>query len=364
MSNKVMLYDPSLFVNREPEVQRVEKKIACLLERLPVSLPHTAFHGPRGSGKTWLLNYLRDRLAERFGNQITLLFSPLDPRDPHPAKSVLKSACSTLGVLLPAEVPLYEISLWLTNCCHEVGHPVVIIVDELDKVPLDILKEIELYYISPLFRHPNVLLILGSRIPAPGGRLGDVEFKLRVESRDLPPFDQTQTGEQLRRLGCNPALAPAILEAGGGYPISNAILAQQWATDPGRALEECAQALLEGVPKDLQQYFRVLCVPDTIEIERMPRLLAVYFSRDPSYWDTQLCRRILTDMVRTHLVRWEKWTPSRYGMDPAVRQVLLSALQRTTPPCGRNSRLAESRGGGCDEPLRNAGRICRRSGNR
>lgn len=332
MSNQVISYTPLLFVNRDPEVQLIERKITRLLEGLSASPPHTAFHGPRGSGKSWLLNYLRDYLPRVFGNQIALTFSPLDPHDPHLTENVLKSACSALGIPLPAGASLDDISLWLTNRCRESERPVVMIVDELDKVPPEVLREIELYFISPLFRLPNVPLILGSRVPTPGGRLGDVEFKRRVENQDLPPFDQTQTEDQLRKLGCDPALAPEILEAGGGYPISNAILAQKWATDPGQALEECAQALLEGVPDDLQPYFRALCVPDTIEIERMPCLLAVYFSSDPSHWDTQRCRRILTDMVRTHLVRWGKWTPSGYGMDPAVRQVLRSALQRNDPP--------------------------------
>lgn len=324
-------YNSSLFVNREPEVQLVEQKIARLLEGLPVSLPHTAFHGPRGSGKSWLLNYLHDTLPQRFGNRITLIFSPLDPRDSHLAENVLKSACSVLSISLPAGASLDEISLWLTNRCREAGRPVGIIVDELDKVPSEVLKQIELYYISPLFRLPNVLLILGSRVPAPGGRLGDVEFKRRVENWDLLPFDQRQTEEQIRKLGHNPAIAPEVLAAGGGYPISNAILSQEWATAPDQALEKCAQALLEGVPEDLRQYFRALCVPDIIEIERMPCLLVSYFGGNPSYWDTQRCRRILMDMVRTHLVRWSKWTSSGYGMDPAVRQVLRNALQRSNP---------------------------------
>lgn len=331
MSNEA-IYTPSLFVNRDPEVQLIEKKITRLLEGLLVSPPHTAFHGPRGSGKSWLLHHLRELLPERFDERIALIFSPLNPLDPHLAKNVLKSACSALGVPLPAGASLDEISLWLTNRCRESKRPLVIIVDELDKVPPEVLKDVELYFISPLFRLPNVLLILGSRVPAPGGRLGDVEFKRRVENQDLPPFNQTQTEDQLRKLGCDPALAREILEAGGGYPISNAILAQTWATDPGRALEECAQALLEGVLDDLQPYFRALCAPDTIEIEHMPCLLAAYFGNDPSHWDTQRCWRILTDMVRrTYLVRWGKWTSSGYGMDPAVRQVLRSALQRNAP---------------------------------
>lgn len=324
-------YIASLFVNRDEDIQRIYWKISRLLERTLVFSPHTAFHGPRGCGKSWLLLHLNESLPQKFGDQIHLVFSPLDPEDPHLAENTLRRACAALDFRLPAGVSLDEISRGLTEHCRQARRPVVILVDELDKLTPEQIREIDLYYIAPLYRLPNVLFILGSRVPAPGGYLNDVEFKRRVENRELAPFGLPDTEEQIRRLGGDPTIAPEILAAGGGYPISNAILAQGWAKDPAAALEACAQALLDRIPEDLQRYFRALCVPDVIEIERMPCLLAVYFNDDPRNWDTQRCRRILTDMLRTYLVRWGKWIPSGYGMDPAVRQVLRSALQRNDP---------------------------------
>lgn len=330
MSNMLPFpYDASRFVNREADIQQIRWKISRLLEGIPVSTPHTAFHGPRGCGKSWLLLHLKENLPRMFGDRIRLVFSPLDPNDLYLTENTLRSASSALGLRLPAVASVDEMSALLTEHCRQAGCPVVILVDELDKVPSERLRELELYYIAPLYRLPNVLFILGSRVPAPGGRLSDVEFKRRVENRELPPFDLQQTEEQIRKLGFDPAIAQEILKAGGGYPISNAILAQKWAVDPGGALEECVQALLEGVPEDLQHYFRALCVPDTIERDRMPCLLATYFNDDPSHWDTQRCQRILMDMVRAYLVRWRQGT--QYVMDPAVRQALRSALQRNQP---------------------------------
>lgn len=325
-------YNSSLFVNRDEDVQRIYWKISRFLKTIPVFPPHTAFHGPRGCGKSWLLLHLNESLPQKFGNQILLVFSPLDPADPYLIENTLRSACRALDFRLPTGVSLDEISRGLTEHCRWAGRPVVILVDELDKLTPEQIREIDLYYIAPLHRLPNVLFVLGSRVPAPGGYLNDVEFKRRVENRELAPFSLSDTEEQIRRLGGDPDIAPDILEAGGGYPISNTILARGWPTDPGLALEECAQALLEGIPEDLQQYFRALCVPDVIEIDHMPPLLATHFGENPKNWDTQRCRRILMDMVRTYLVRWRKWT-SGYGyvMDPAVRQVLRSALQRNNP---------------------------------
>lgn len=322
-------YDPALFANRKDEVEQVCQKISRLLEGTPVPFPHTAFHGPRGCGKSWLLSHLQRVLPQKFRNQIRLAFSSLDPNDPYLTENTLRSASSALGLRLPAVASVDEMSALLTEHCRRAGCPVVILVDELDKVPPEVLKELELYYIAPLYRLPNVLFILGSRVPAPGGRLNDVAFKRRVENRELPPFDLQQTEEQIHKLGVDRAIAQEILDVGGGYPISNAILAQGWAVDPGKALEKCAQALLEGIPEDLQRCFRALCLADTIERDRMPCLLATYFNDDPSHWDIQRCQRILMDMVRTYLVRWRQGT--QYVMDPAVRQVLRSALQRNYP---------------------------------
>lgn len=324
-------YDPSFFVNREAEVQCVRRKVARLLEEIPDFTPHTAFHGPRGCGKSWLLHHLREDLLREFGDRILLAFSALNPDDPQLAENTIRDAGRALGFRLPLGGPLDELSRALTESCRRADRPVVLFADELDQVPPDRLREVDLYYIAPLYRLPNVLFVLGSRVPGPGGRLNDVEFKRRVENQELPPFDLQQTEEQVRRLGCAPRIAPDILEAGGGYPISNAILAPKWTTDPCEALEECAQALLDGVPPDLQKYFWALCVLDVIDINRMPCPLAVYFGNDPSDWDAQRCRRILMDMVRTHLVRWAKWTPFGYGMDPAVQRVLRNALRRNQP---------------------------------
>ena len=325
------VYAPGHFVNRDEEIGRVLRKVERLLENFPPTPPHTAFHGPRGSGKSWLLHRLRDRLAEKFGDQITLLFFPLDPCNPDLAEKVLRDACDQLGLPTPPAATLDDLNCWLVDRCQKHPRAIVIIVDELDKVEPEPLRTLENYFILPLCRIPRLLLVLGSRVPRPRGRLGDVELKRRTENVELPPFDETWTRKQITALGCSPALAPDILAVGGGYPLSNAILAARWKTDPGKALQDCAEALLDGVEKYLHDYFRALCPLDSIDVDRMAPLLAAYRGDPQENWDRQRCHRILMDMVSTRLVQWGRWTSSGYGMDPAVRQVLRSTMQRNQP---------------------------------
>ncbi len=329
-------YAPDHFVNRDEEIGRVLRKVERLLENFPPTSPHTAFHGPRGSGKSWLLHRLRDRLAEKFGDQITLLFFSLNPSNRALAEDVLQTACHELGLPTPPAATLDDLNWWLVDLCQKHPRPIVIIVDELDKVEPEPLKTLENYFILPLCRIPCLLLVLGSRVPRPRGRLGDVELKRRTENVELPPFDEKWTREQITALGCSPALAPDILAVGGGYPLSNAILAARWKTDPGKALQECAEALLDGVEDHLRPYFWALCPLDSIDVDRMGPLLAAYRDEPLENWDRQRCHRILMDMVSTRLVQWKRWTSSGYGMDPAVRQVLRSAMQRNQPVLWEN----------------------------
>jgi len=336
-------YAPGLFVNRDEEIERVLRKVERLLENLAPIPPHTAFHGPRGSGKSWLLHRLRDVLTQQFGNRITLLFFSLDPSDPAPAEPVLREACHELGLPTPPAATLDDLNCWLVDLCQKHPRPIVIIVDELDKVEPEPLKTLENYFILPLCRIPRLLLVLGSRVPRPRGRLGDVELKRRTENVELSPFDEARTREQIAALGYDANLAPYILAIGGGYPMSNAILAAGWTTDPGKALQDCAGALLDGVDGYLRPYFWALCPLDSIDVDRMAPLLAEYFGDPLENWDRQRCHRILMDMVSTRLVQWGRWTSSGYGMDPAVRQVLRSAMQRNQPVLwGNLSRIAST----------------------
>ena len=353
-----VLYDVKYFVDREELLTQVLDKVRALRKGEPVRKRTTAFYGPRGSGKSWLIRELYQRIRDKFEDAVHLLYLSfcaddaagdavhlhVQPADadasPEPTcGAVLARCCEMVGFPLDPGLPLDELSARLVGWCQaHRGRPLLILVDGIDELPPDFLRLLESYLLAPLVVEPNVLLVLGGRTRDPRPGSGYVwktpEIKLYADEHTLEPFDEGWTQKQLERLKddypVDPAAAPKVVEVGGGYPLSNVVLAQHvtgsppdWRVQP-EGLRECAEELLESVA-DLRQYFQALCVLRAFDEDRMAPLLATWFSDDPAKWDYQRCRRIREDMVATRLVRWRGG--QGYVMDEAVRTVLENALR-------------------------------------
>lgn len=315
-------FDRDLFVDREAELECVRNKICQYLNRRSPRPRHTAFHGPRGCGKSWLLRYLAEvYLPAQFKDKIPIVFALLDPENPSLLHDLLIHTANVLGLELPMGATPREIAHWIPQWCRQMDRPAVFIVDEIDRLTFDALREMERHYIYPLAMEPNAFLVLGMRVLTPKGRLGDPTFKTSLETRYLPPFDAIQTKDQAARL--KEPFKPEILEITGGNPMANAILMK------GGTVQECAEIMLGGVDKSLREYFWPLAVPDRIEMDRMPSLLAAHLGGTPEAWDRQTCHRILRDMTATGLVRWESGLS--YRMDEALQRVLRRAFQEAKP---------------------------------
>lgn len=347
-------YHKDYFVDREGEVSRVHEKVQRLLKGERPHLPHTLFYGPRGRGKSWLLRYLACYLQEKeeFQNRVRVLYlvlvrgesaageGPAGTLELEAAKAnadpeaavgqVLSKALEQLGLSPVPRVDLAQASAWLVERVRE-GKPLVVLVDGLDEASPSLLGCLESYYLAVLAKEPNVLLVLGSRVPRPQGYTWRMmELRYKVEEFQLESFDKKQTEEQLQKLQVDPSVADEVGEAGEGNPLSNAVLGKLWKKDKAEALQRCAEELLDGVDEELRGYFWALCPLPAVYEEQMPPLLAAYFGKDPSVWSFQSCRRILQDMVATRLTRWQ--AGEGYVMDPAVRSVLTRALQENDPP--------------------------------
>lgn len=316
-------FSQDLFVDREAELECVGNKIRQYLNRRPPRLRHTAFYGPRGCGKSWLLRYLAEAyLPQQFGDKIRIVFPPLDPANPSLFHDLLIHTATALGLTpLPMGAEPEEIAHWIPRRVQKMDRPAVFIVDEIDRLEFDALKEIEKNYIYPLEMEPHAFLVLGMRVLTPKGRLGDPTFKTHLETRHLPPFDATQTEVQADRLGAS--FNPDILEITGGNPLANAVLMKCG------TVQDCAELMLAGVDASLRGYFWPLAVPDRIKMDQMPSLLAAYMGGTPEAWDRQTCHRILREMTATGLVRWEEGLT--YRMDEALQRVLRRAFQEAEP---------------------------------
>ena len=337
-------YREQYFVDRENEIGLVLGKVRALLNKERPNLPHTTFHGPRGSGKSWLLRHLAYLLQEEkvFQDKVRVLYLDLaqggpgatgsNPRDA--VSRILEWALECLGLSPIPPADLDQASVWLVDLVQEDGPPLIALVDGLDKTSPQFLECLESYYLV-LAKEPNVLLVLGSRVPRPQGYTWKKveQLRYRMDECLLEPFDAARTRKQLERLAedfeeVDPSVAEDVRRVGGGNPLSNAVLGAQW-KNRANALQRCAEELLEGVGQDLRGYFSAICILDAFYEEHMPPLLAVYFGRERATWDLQSCRRILQDMLKTKLVRWR--SGEGYLMDSAVRAVLMNNLRENRP---------------------------------
>jgi hypothetical protein len=355
-------YDKPYFVDREKCLKQVLDKVRDLLAERQVQRRTTAFYGPRGAGKSWLIHELRQRLLQdkEFQGRINLLYLTFDEQElrweeticscisPAEAEAaprktterILIWACECLSPECDPGDSLDEVSEQLVNICKAENTPLVVFIDGIDEVPPEFLRDFEAYFLAPLIQIPCVLAILGGRTRDPRPKGGYTwkmpELKLYSDEFDLEPFDEEWTREQLARLEQSgleftAEAAQEAVKAGGGYPLNNVVLAQnirgkppQW-QNRAAALQKCAEGALEDIEPGLRDYFWAMCVLRAFDEDRMPPLLAVWFQKSPDVWDYQHCRRIRRDMVTSRLVRWQ--APKGFVMDQGVRQVLENTLQ-------------------------------------
>ena len=356
-----LAYASPYFVDREEALAVVLEKVRALLRGEPVRSRTTTYYGPRGSGKSWLLRELHHRLQNtpEFQNQVTSFFIALGPATAGilsdgfhiPANEraerwplltvgdLMENIAAKLGLGTLLSTSVDRLGSLIVEGCRRQGRPVVILVDGVDEMPPQFLRELENYFLAPLSLEPYILIVLGGRIRDPRKYAWKMpELRLYADEVWLEPFAEEDTREQLERLsplGLSPKAAPEVQKAGNGYPLSNVVLATHLEGDPpqwrdkGAALRECADLLLENMNPPLRDYFRALCVLRSFDEMRMPPLLAEWFGKPVEEWDYQRCWRIREDMAATRLVRWGG--PQGYIMDKAVRVVLENDLRENEP---------------------------------
>ncbi|MBM4428750.1 MAG: ATP-binding protein [Chloroflexi bacterium] len=341
-------YEEKRFVDRQDEVELVLGKARAIQRGELLHQRTVAFYGPSGSGKSWLLGELNRRLHDKEFASFVVLLAALHPyTGEQPVLAVEKllywaaeqigKTCGITPTGQHANASLSERSNWLCEDIKRAQRKVALLVDDVDEVSPDFLRELESYFLAPLVKLPGILVVLAGRTrdprPGEGYTWKSPELKLYSVECDLGPFDEQYTKDQLARQRPEAVpIAAEIREAGGGYPLSNWVLGGQVAGQPpawkdkAAALKDCADALLGNVEATLQPYFWALCVLRAFDEERMPPLLATYFGHAPTSWSYAECRRLREEMVRTRLARWMA-ERGGFAMDEAVRTALENALQ-------------------------------------
>lgn len=340
-------YDPALFVGRELLIAKIFKK-ARSDSRKVIQLS-----GSKGSGKSWFLcevarqgeTWDPDKLVvchlvlgqERPNRLACSLYLSPDRTEAAPVEAtsqIIEHLAHQLSCTDQLSGGVDKLIGQLLEILQQDGRCLLLLVDGIDELSPSFLAPLENYVLAPLAQQPGSLIVLGGRVrnPSPGGGFVWTSLDLRgAEEVLLLPFEKEETFKQLERLASQRLVkrrkeqeVEEILELGGGYPLSNLILASSW-PQISPSLQECADVHLAEVNPSNHDYFWALCVLTEFDEHRMSPLLATWWGKT-DLLDLPGCRKIRVEMVATRLARWDS-TQGAYVMDKALRKILEEALR-------------------------------------
>jgi hypothetical protein len=341
-------YSPRLFVGREDEIKRVGETIHLLLDKEATSNIRTiVYRGERGSGKTWLALHIKRNLMAHTKGVDSLFINFYPAADKYRGQEIAQEG-EWFAVDLPSKkdpaLLCTELLRWIAEQMkfdflpntplQNLGDSImsgfeeylqnkafVLILDSIFEANWEFLEKFETHFLGRLAALPGVLIIMTGR-----GRLYPwVSPYLRVDAEEYPlaPFNV----EQIRRQTSGSTHeAEVIKHLGGGYPLSNIILAQIQETS--QALDVVAQTLLSVAPPEqqgvLRRNFEALCLLDGFRDDEIPVMLAAY-TQDPNLkWEIARIREEREKMVATHLVHWRD---GKFVIDESIRRVLENYLE-------------------------------------
>lgn len=334
-------YSPNKFVNRNDEISIVMEKVQLLLQKKTPKRQVVIFQGERGTGKSWLLKELENRLNAAPGLTAYLL-----NLDEYRGQNPLLSIADILGKLQttvtgqqPQTVPAIEEINRTFQQTVQPGldnRPLVLLLDTVYESDWEILEALEKYILGAMVSHPNVVAVIAGRGRAYPWKVP--EFRFSVQNEKLHPFLKEDFTKQQLRLQFEPseaAQAHKIHTLSDGNPLANYLLAA-YGGNPAPAFDQVITGMLDIIPQAdnrrlVRHYLEALCVLEAFDEDRIPIMLAAYY-QDDSYrhWNYARAKPVRDLLVKWGFAYWD--TPQGgYILDATTRRLVEHFLKESTP---------------------------------
>ncbi len=346
MSNELnaIPYQNELFINREAQISQI---MLAIQRPLPDKACVLALVGPRGSGKTWLMDHLRNKLKDDKRVKCARLdFEPLRQGNHGDAfaRAVLgefaREVEAQAGNISSGEqVPLARWGEWLIQDVRRITqeHTLVVFMDSVYETPDEDLKALEEAFLGALGFEGKVIIIMAgygafplwqarelarARVIELGPfELSDLETLIQKKHADLPPKTVTEK-------------AHTLYEWTGGYPLAAGrlldVIPAETVADQGTIKASLLKVLAHTLKPLVDQHFSqialesflqdymVLAVLRAFDEDRLSALMAC---------DSARASLLMDQLLSSNLVVYKK-EQRGYVLDPGIRY-LWDRLART-----------------------------------
>ena len=357
-------FDPTLFVNREKELNSVRQAIKALVERGALLRdPLIEFYGASGTGKTWLLLKIKDE-CERFPCEKGIITALIDFKEMagQSLAEIVEKLVNQIGwdgynSSVKCKEASAKLKATVTQCKQaqcawddeaqeafigymsfplKKGWPIALFFDTLDRADETAILWLQ-NSIRDLVDVGKLLVILGSKVLITFEGERDVARKLRPFR--LHPFGPDEVREQWGDKSIEELIGP-IFELTAGHPMASDVVFEivekmqiRNGDDFEAHKEEIINALIEGAVDgwmledvtERERYKEILtplCVPRQFNA-LMVRQLIEEFALQHSLVNLLHYLDLVGELVReTRLV--EATPENRYAIDRTIRNILLA----------------------------------------
>lgn len=214
---KHRLYEPNLFVNRQGEIDLVQKKIQLAQSNQPVSETVINFWGTRGIGKTWILKQLKNKFSyQPFGKEKYPTFSLFFEFSDIPNKNILQILAKDLASQIvtqlsashSATLKLQLDHIMASGNMEELADVIfelsknfipLILLDNTERVQPESWEEIERQLFEPIISTGRTFIVVSGRRQVPRWRRFEVRRRvLEPDKSQVRPFDKQAVTNQIK----------------------------------------------------------------------------------------------------------------------------------------------------------------------